>query len=182
MCSIQCWILSIWEALGCIFCIFGLIHALSTRGRSLSKFWAIECIWRVVRWFRAISGLCVSPVWSVVVTGLTGQSAGSVHMLRTGRICGVDRSDRSELTWCSCSICFRQVVCMNSSRGSCIGCGGEGPKRRTREGVSEWESIKILLEELDLWPKVTSKDLYTNLPRSRSHNGPTDPRNKLEQA
>jgi hypothetical protein len=50
------------------------------------------------------------------------------------------------------------------------------------EGGSEWEPIKILLQELDLGPKVTSKDLYTNLPRSRSHNGPTDPRNKLEQA
>jgi hypothetical protein len=51
-----------------------------------------------------------------------------------------------------------------------------------QRGGNEWEPIKILLQELDLWPKVTSKDLYTNLPRSRSHNGPTDPRNKLEQA
>jgi hypothetical protein len=58
----------------------------------------------------------------------------------------------------------------------------EGPKRRAREGGSEWEPIKNLLQKLDLRPKVTSKDLYTNLPRSRSHNGPTDPRNKLEQA
>jgi hypothetical protein len=39
MCSILCWILSIWEALGWKFCIFGLIHALPTRGRSLSLKW-----------------------------------------------------------------------------------------------------------------------------------------------
>jgi hypothetical protein len=32
MCSILCWILYIWEALGWKFCIFGLIHALPTRG------------------------------------------------------------------------------------------------------------------------------------------------------
>jgi hypothetical protein len=69
MCSILCRILSIWEALGCIFCIFGLIHALSTRGRSLSLFWATKCISKVFRWFRAISGLCCAPVWPVEVTG-----------------------------------------------------------------------------------------------------------------
>jgi hypothetical protein len=49
-------------------------------------------------------------------------------------------------------------------------------------GGSEWEPIKIHLQELDFWAKVTSKDHYTNLLRSRSHNGPTDPKNKLEQA
>jgi hypothetical protein len=90
MCSIICWILSIWEALGCNFCIVGLIHALSTRGRSLSLFWATECILKVFKWFWAISGLCVSPVWPVVVTGLTGQSAGPVHMLRTDLTGGGD--------------------------------------------------------------------------------------------
>jgi hypothetical protein len=38
MCSILCWILSIWEALGWIF---GLIHALPTRGRSSSLNWLL---------------------------------------------------------------------------------------------------------------------------------------------
>jgi hypothetical protein len=70
MCSILCWILSIWEALGWIFWIFGLIHALSTRGRSLSMFWATECIKKVFRWFRAISGLCCTLVWPVRVLAL----------------------------------------------------------------------------------------------------------------
>jgi hypothetical protein len=32
--------------------------------------------------------------------------------------------------------------------------------------------------ELGLYPKFTTKDSYTSLPRSRSHNGPTNPRNK----
>jgi hypothetical protein len=52
------------------FCILGLIHALSIRGRSLSLNWLAECIWKVFRWFRAISGLCVSPVWPVRVLAL----------------------------------------------------------------------------------------------------------------
>jgi hypothetical protein len=109
MCSILCWILSIWEALGWMFCIFGLIHALSTRGRSLSMFWATECIWKVFRWFRAISGLCVSLVIPVVVTGLTGQRAGPVHMLSTGLTGG---GDRSELSWCSCSVFITRFACI----------------------------------------------------------------------
>jgi hypothetical protein len=45
----------------------------------------------------------LSHFWVLVCTGLTGwshrsdgQSVGPVHMLRTGRIGGVDQSDRSE--------------------------------------------------------------------------------------
>jgi hypothetical protein len=32
--------------------------------------------------------------------------------------------------------------------------------------------------ELSLYPKFTTKDPHTSLPRSRSHSGPTNPRNK----
>jgi hypothetical protein len=32
--------------------------------------------------------------------------------------------------------------------------------------------------ELDLCPKFTTKDSHMSLPRSRSHNRPTNPRNK----
>jgi hypothetical protein len=32
--------------------------------------------------------------------------------------------------------------------------------------------------ELDLYPKFTATDSHTSLPRSRSHNGPTNSRNK----
>jgi hypothetical protein len=97
MCSILCWILSIWEALGCIFCIFVLIHALSTRGKSLSMFWPTECIQKIFRWFWAISGLYCAQVWPV-------RCVGHVHMLGTGLTGGVNQSDRSELSYCSCSI------------------------------------------------------------------------------
>jgi hypothetical protein len=123
MCSIICWIWSIWEDLGWTFRIFGLIHALSTRGRSLSKFWATECIRKVFRCFRAFSGICVSLVWPVVVTGLTGQGDGPIHMLSTGPIGGVDRSDRS--SWADAAALFHQVFCTHSSRGSCIGLGAD---------------------------------------------------------
>jgi hypothetical protein len=42
-------------------------------------------------------------------------------------------------------------------------------------GVDKNSSPK---RELDLCPKFTTKDSHTSLPRSRSHNGPTNPRNK----
>jgi hypothetical protein len=95
MCSILCWILSIWEALGWKFCIFGLIHALSTRG----EVWALNVLLDAFRRFSGgfepflDSGVhrsdrsrtpvwpvrvlvlftCCTPVWPVVLTGLTGQ-------------------------------------------------------------------------------------------------------------
>jgi hypothetical protein len=75
-------------------------------------FWATKCIWMVFRWCRAISGLCVSPVWPVVVTGMTGQRASPVHMLSTGLTGGGDRSDRSELSWCICSVFIKLFACI----------------------------------------------------------------------
>jgi hypothetical protein len=138
MCSILCWILSIWETLGWKFCIFSLIHALSTRGRSLSLKWLAGCIQKVFRWFRAISGLWCAPVWPVEVTGLTGQSAGPVHMLHTSLTSGVDRSDRLGLNCCSwpvfkwCFACSRpggvalvQGACMCAG-GALCGCSSFG--------------------------------------------------------
>jgi hypothetical protein len=38
----------LWETLGWKFCIFGLIHAFSTRGRSLSLKWLAGCIQKVL--------------------------------------------------------------------------------------------------------------------------------------
>jgi hypothetical protein len=125
MCSILCWILSIWEALGWFFfAFFGLIHALSTRGRSLSVFWASKCIWKVFRWFQAISGLCCAPVWPVrvlvlctcwasvwpvVATGLTGQSwADAVALFSSS---GLHAFVQGELHWFRWSL----HVCRGSS-------------------------------------------------------------------
>jgi LytS/YehU family sensor histidine kinase len=39
-----------------------------------------------------------------VVTGLTDQSVGPVHMLHTGLTGGIDRSDQSGLSCCSCLV------------------------------------------------------------------------------
>jgi hypothetical protein len=58
----------------------------------------------------------------MVVTGLTDVSVGPVHILGTGLTGGDDRSYRCELKLLQLP-CF-QLVCMHSSRGSCIGSGG----------------------------------------------------------
>jgi hypothetical protein len=47
-----------------------------------------------------------------VVTGLTSQRAGPIHMLSTGLNGGRDRSDRSELSLCSCSVFFKWFACI----------------------------------------------------------------------
>jgi hypothetical protein len=122
MCSMLCWILSTWEVLGWKFCIFGLTHALSTRGRSLSLKWLAGCFQNVFRWFEPFLGsvahrsdrsrspvwpvrvlalfTCCTPVWPVVLTDLTGQG------------------------WVVAATLFQVVFCMHSSRGSCVGPGG----------------------------------------------------------
>jgi hypothetical protein len=94
------------------FLHFGLDSCIVNKGENLSMVWATEFIYKVFRWFRAISGLCVSPVWPVEVTGLTGQSARPIHMLRIGLTGGGDRSDRSELSWCSYSVFIKWFACI----------------------------------------------------------------------
>jgi hypothetical protein len=57
----------------------------------------------------------------------------------------------------------------------------EGPIRRPERG--EWMGAdKKSSQELGLCPQITSEESRIHLPRSRNHNGPTDPRNKLDQA
>jgi hypothetical protein len=63
---------------------------------------------------------------------------------------------------------------------------------RKRERMKDWlgdrrggewmGADKNSSQELGLCPQITSQESRTHLPRSRSHNGPTDPRNKLDQA
>jgi hypothetical protein len=55
------------------------------------------------------------PFWALVCTGLTGQSAGPIHMLHTGLTCH---------GWVVAVVLFKVVFYMHSSRGSCIGSGG----------------------------------------------------------
>jgi hypothetical protein len=83
-------------------------------------FWSTECIWKVFRWFRAIFGLCVSPVWPVVVIGLTGKRAGLVHMFSTGLTGGGDWSDRSELSWCSYFVFIKRFACIRPGGGALV--------------------------------------------------------------
>jgi hypothetical protein len=56
----------------------------------------------------------------VVITGLTGQSAGPVHMLGTGLTGGGDRSDRCELKVLQLS-CFQVVgVALAQGELTCV--------------------------------------------------------------
>jgi hypothetical protein len=70
-------------------------------------FWLDSCIVNKGEKFELVLGfwmhlegfqVVLSDFWALLCTGLTGQSAGPVHMLHTGMTGGVDRSDRSELS------------------------------------------------------------------------------------
>jgi hypothetical protein len=58
------------------------------------KFELVLVYWMHLEGFQVVS----SHFWALLHTGLTGQSAGPVHMLGTGMTGGGDRSDRSELS------------------------------------------------------------------------------------
>jgi hypothetical protein len=65
------------------------------------KFELEMACWMHLEGFQVVS----SHFWALVctsLTGLTGQSAGPIHMLHTGLTSGVDRSDSSGLSCCSC--------------------------------------------------------------------------------
>jgi hypothetical protein len=64
------------------------------------KFELEMACWMHLEGFQVVS----SHFWALLHTGLTGQSAGPVHMLHTGLTGGVDRSDRSGLSCCSCPV------------------------------------------------------------------------------
>jgi hypothetical protein len=95
MCSILCWILSIWEALGCIFAFwawfmhcqqggevwacFGLLNAFRRSSGGFKPFLGFAChqsdrSWSPV-WPVRVLVLCTcwALVWPVVATGLTSQ-------------------------------------------------------------------------------------------------------------
>jgi hypothetical protein len=81
MCSILCWILYIWEALCWNFSHFALIHALSTRGRSLCMIWTPR-------------GIC--KVFKVVWEGFEKFGAGPVSW---GGLTAPRRSDPRGAVW-----------------------------------------------------------------------------------
>jgi hypothetical protein len=76
-------------------------------------FWLDSCIvnkgekfelemacWMHLEGFQVVS----SHFWALLHTGLTGKSAGPVHMLHIGLTGGFDQSDRSGLSCCSCLV------------------------------------------------------------------------------
>jgi hypothetical protein len=116
MCSILCWILSIWEALGCIFCILGFDSCIVNKGE---KFEHVLVYWMHLESFQVVS----SHFWALCAIGLTGCCHWSDRS--EGRPCShvAHRSDR--WWWPIWSVkaelmqllCFHQVVCMHSFRG-----------------------------------------------------------------
>jgi hypothetical protein len=89
--------------------MLNFVYLRSSRLKVL-HFWLDSCIvnkgekfelemayWMHLEGFQVVS----SHFWALVCTGLTGQSAGPVHMLHTGLTGGVDQSDRSGLSCCS---------------------------------------------------------------------------------
>jgi hypothetical protein len=72
------------------------------------KFEHVLGYWMLLEGFQVVS----RHFWALWCTGLTGYSVGPVHMLRTGRTGGVDRSNRSELSWCSCFVFVEWFACI----------------------------------------------------------------------
>jgi hypothetical protein len=100
--------------------MLNFVYLRSSRLKVL-HFWLDSCIVNkgekfelVLGYFMHLEGFQVvsSHFWLVGVTGLTGQSAGPVHMLSTGLTGGGDRFDRSELSWCNCSVFFKWLACI----------------------------------------------------------------------
>jgi hypothetical protein len=94
---------------------FRLDSCIANKGE---KFELEMACWTRLEGFQVVS----SHFWALLVTGLTGVSAGPVHILGTGLTGGDDRSDRCVLKLLQLP-CF-QLVCMRSSRGRCIGSKG----------------------------------------------------------
>jgi hypothetical protein len=122
MCSILCWILSMWEALSWIFLHFCLDSCIANKGEKLEL--EMAC-WMHLEGFQVV----VSHFWAQLHTGLTGRSpVWPVRVLACSYV-----GHRSDRWWWPVwpvrpklmqLLCFLQVVCMHSSRGSCIGSGG----------------------------------------------------------
>jgi hypothetical protein len=82
------------------------------------KFELVLGFWMHLEGFQVV----LSHFWALLHTCLTGQSAGTMHMLSTGLTVGGDRSDRSNLSCYSCSVSCGVLHAF--VQGSCIGSGG----------------------------------------------------------
>jgi hypothetical protein len=94
---------------------FWLDSCIANKGE---KFELEMACWMHLVGFQVVS----SHFWALVWTGLTGQSAGSIHMLHTSMTGGVDRLTGQGRVVAAALL--QVVFCMVLSRGSCIGSGG----------------------------------------------------------
>jgi hypothetical protein len=131
MCSILCWILSIWEALGCIFAFLDLFMHCQQGGGVWAWNGLLDAFRRFPGGFEPFLGsvahrsdpsrspvwpvrvlalfICWASVWSVVVTGLTDQSwADATTMFSSS---GLHAFVQGELHWFRGSL----HVCRGSS-------------------------------------------------------------------
>jgi hypothetical protein len=84
---------------------FGLDSCIVNKGE---KFEHVLGYWTHLEGFQVVS----SHFWALLHTGLTGQSDGLVHMWSTGLTGGGNRSNWSELSWCSCSVFIKWFACI----------------------------------------------------------------------
>jgi hypothetical protein len=126
MCSILCWILSIWEALGCNFCIFWLDSCIANKGEKFELDLAccmhLEGFQVVLGYFWAWAVSQVASAWPVRGTDLTGVVPRCWAILPTGltvRVAGLTGQ-----SWVVAAALLHVVVHMHSSSESCIGSGG----------------------------------------------------------
>jgi hypothetical protein len=94
-----------WRSFRLLFLHFGLDSCIVNKGE---KFEHVLVYWMHLEGFQVVS----SHFWALCVTGLTDRRAGPVHMLHIGLTGGGDRSNRSELSWCSCSVFINWFACI----------------------------------------------------------------------
>jgi hypothetical protein len=119
MCSTLCWILSIWEALGCIFALLTWFMHCQQGGEVWACFGLVNAFRRFSGGFEPFMGsvvhrsdrlrspvwpdrvlilcTCCTPVWPVVSTGLTSQSWADAAALFSS--CGLHAFVQAVLHW-----------------------------------------------------------------------------------
>jgi hypothetical protein len=120
MCSIQCWVLSIWEALGWIFAFLAWFMHCQQGGEVWAWNGLLHAFRRFPSGFELFLSSCSFP------SGICLTNGGHRSDRCSSQVLGdlTHRSDRwgwpvrAELMQL---LCFLQVVFMHSSRGSCIG-------------------------------------------------------------
>jgi hypothetical protein len=91
---------------------FWLDSCIANKGE---KFELEKACWTHLEGFQVVS----SHFWALLCTGLTGVSAGPMHILGTGLTGGCDRSNRCELKLLQLP-CFQLVSCIRLGGGALV--------------------------------------------------------------